>query len=328
MLNFYKKLGPISYKNILIALDIDTSLSNQNKIEFSSFKGLNDCTENDLAFLYDDYELPLSYIRPKGIIISNKRKFVSNFDDITKFIVPDVHSAVAQISNLFYRDFSNTEKNKLKKTRIKKNNNISKSAIIKNGCKIGDNLIVGDGSIIQEGCIIGKDVEIGSNTVVQNSIIGDNVEIENNCSIGQPGFGFSINNIKNSKIYHIGRVIIQDNCYIGSNCTIDRGSFSDTYIGENVYLDNQVHIAHNVSIGSNSIIAGQCGVAGSAKIGNFVRIGGQVGIIGHIQIGNNVDIAAKSGVRNSIEDNQKIMGDPAINMFTHLKKTLKKNKAN
>ena len=33
-------------------------------------------------------------------------------------------------------------------------------------------------------------------------------------------------------------MIIQDNCYIGSNCSIDRGSFSDTFIGENVYLDD------------------------------------------------------------------------------------------
>ena len=32
-------------------------------------------------------------------------------------------------------------------------------------------------------------------------------------------------------------------------CTIDRGSVSDTIIGKNTYLDNQVHIAHNVKIG-------------------------------------------------------------------------------
>ena len=87
-------------------------------------------------------------------------------------------------------------------------------------------------------------------------------------------------------------------------------------------MDNQVHIAHNVTIGSNSVLAGQCGIAGSANIGSYVRMGGQVGIVGHVNIGNRVEIAAKSGVRNSIEDDQRIMGDPAINMFTHLKKTI------
>ena len=328
MYNFYKKLGPISYNNILSALNISEKSSSYENISFSSFKGLNDCSKNDLTFLYDGHNYSSSIDSPKGIIISKKRKDISNFKNMVTIIVPDVHSSVAKISNLFYRDLSNSEKIKLEKTKIKKNYNISKSAIIKNGCKIGADLTVGDGSVILEGCIIGRNVKIGSNTIIQNSIIGDNVEIENNCSIGQPGFGFAFQNNSNIKIYHIGRVLIQDNCYIGSNCTIDRGSFSDTYIGENVYLDNQVHIAHNVKIGSNSVLAGQCGIAGSVDIGRYVKMGGQVGIVGHVNIGDHVEIAAKSGVRNSIEDNQRIMGDPAINMFTHLKKTLKTNKVN
>lgn len=328
MFNFYKKLGPISYNNILTALDIEEKSSNCKNINFSSFKGLNNCSKNDLTFLYDGRNFSSTIESPKGIIISKKRKDISNFKNIVTIIVSDVHSSVAKLSNLFYRDLSSNEKIKLKKTKIKKDYDISKSAIIKNGCEIGDNLTVGDGSVILEGCIIGSNVKIGSNTIIQNSIIGDNVEIENNCSIGQPGFGFAFQNNSNLKIYHIGRVIIQDNCYIGSNCTIDRGSFSDTYIGENVYLDNQVHIAHNVKIGSNSVLAGQCGIAGSVNIGSYVKMGGQVGIIGHVKIGDHVEIAAKSGVRNNIEDNQRVMGDPAINMFTHLRKTLKNNKVN
>ena len=54
------------------------------------------------------------------------------------------------------------------------------------------------------------------------------------------------------------------------------------------YLDNQIHIAHNVRIGNNSIIAGQVGIAGSSVIGNNVKIGGQAGISGHLKIGDNV----------------------------------------
>jgi UDP-3-O-[3-hydroxymyristoyl] glucosamine N-acyltransferase len=324
--NFYKKLGPISLKDISSVLELDIDNKNISNTRFSSFSSLNDCSENDLTFLYDDFNISEKQNKPKGIIISSKKKDLPFFEDAIKFIVPNVHISVAKISNLFFRDFNPAEKENLKKTNIKNNQNIAKSAIIKNGCKIGEGISIGEGSIIHEGCLIGRNVKIGSNNVIQNSIIGDNVEIENNCSIGQPGFGFAFNNNNNLKIYHIGRVIIQNNCSIGSNCTIDRGSFSDTSLGENVYLDNQVHIAHNVTIGSNSILAGQCGIAGSTNIGNYVRMGGQVGVIGHVSIGNNVDIAAKSGVRNSIKDNQKIMGDPAINMFTHLKKTLKNNK--
>ena len=117
----------------------------------------------------------------------------------------------------------------------------------------------------------------------------------------------------------IGRVLLQSKVSIGSGCTIDRGSFSDTIIGENTYLDNLCHVAHNVEIGNNSAFAAMTGIAGSAKIGNHVLTGGQAGIAGHIKIGNNVHIAAKSGVFQSIDDDETVMGNPAVNKYKFIK---------
>ena len=114
----------------------------------------------------------------------------------------------------------------------------------------------------------------------------------------------------------------EDNVEIGCNNTIDRGSISNTIIGQNTYLDNQVHVAHNVNIGKNCIITGQVGFAGSSKIGNHVQIGGQAGISGHIKVGNNVKIGGGSGVIKNITDNSKVMGYPAKD----IRKFLKENK--
>ena len=124
---------------------------------------------------------------------------------------------------------------------------------------------------------------------------------------------------KNIKFPHIGRVIIEDEVEIASGCTVDRGSVDDTVIGKNTYLDNQVHIAHNVKIGSNCMIAGQVGFAGSSTIGNGVSIGGQAGISGHLKIGNNVKIGGGSGVVKNIGDNQIVMGYPAVSIKEFLK---------
>jgi UDP-3-O-[3-hydroxymyristoyl] glucosamine N-acyltransferase len=165
MFNFYKKLGPFSYFDILSALNIDDDSSTYSKISFNSFEGFKNSTKNDLTFIYDDYDISKLDIKAKGIIISNKRKDKSRLDNIVKFEVSDVHSSVAKISNLFYRDFDNIEKNKFQKTKISYDGNISKTAIIKNGCQIGDNFSIGDGSIISEGCVIGKNVKIGANTL-------------------------------------------------------------------------------------------------------------------------------------------------------------------
>ena len=130
------------------------------------------------------------------------------------------------------------------------------------------------------------------------------------------------NKSKNLRYPHIGSVIIEDNCEIGCGSTIDRGSMSNTVIGKNTYLDNQIHIAHNVKIGQNSIIAGQVGIAGSSILGENVKIGGQAGISGHLKIGNNVEIGGGSGVIKDIPDNTKVMGYPSKS----IRKFLSENK--
>jgi len=177
---------------------------------------------------------------------------------------------------------------------------------------LGKNTIIGSNTILEHDVKIGENCIIGSNIIIKNSIIGNRVVLQDNCKIGQKGFGFIPLGKKNIKFPHIGRVIINDDVEIGSGCTIDRGSIDDTCIGSNTYLDNQVHMAHNVKIGSNCMIAGQVGFAGSSIIGNNVSIGGQAGISGHLKIGDNVKIAGGSGVIKDIKNNQIVMGYPAI----------------
>ena len=138
--------------------------------------------------------------------------------------------------------------------------------------------------------------------------------IQDGCKIGLKGFGFIPLKGKNLRFPHIGKVIINDNAEIGANCTIDRGSMNDTVIGKNTFLDNQVHVAHNINIGNNCMIAGQVGFAGSSSIGNNVSIGGQAGVSGHLKIGNNVKIGGDSGVIKDIQDGNVVMGYPAVSL--------------
>ena len=67
------------------------------------------------------------------------------------------------------------------------------------------------------------------------------------------------------------------------------------------------------------MIAGQVGFAGSSIIGDNVSIGGQAGVSGHLKIGNNVKIGGGSGVVKDVQDNEVIMGYPAVPLKTFLK---------
>ena len=322
--SFFKNLGPISFTKIKehlkctpINIDKDSSFN-----ELTSIKNLN---KKGLSFLIDD-NISRENIVSNGAIICSQscnRKFKDNDPLI---IVNDVHSAVAKLSNIFYRPFTFDEIESFDEPKIDSNCNIAESAVIENGSIIGKNVNIGAGCYVGCNSIIGDNTIIDCNTIITNSIIAEHVYIGRNSSIGQQGFGFAISNSKNIKIFHIGRVILQAGVYIGSNCTIDRGSFGDTIIGQNTYFDNQCHIAHNVIIGNNCIFAAMTGIAGSANIGNHVMTGGQVGIAGHLKIGNNVKIAAQSGVLKDIDDDSSVMGHPAINKFKYLRK-YKKNYA-
>ena len=178
-------------------------------------------------------------------------------------------------------------------------------------------------TIIEQNVTVGDNCVIGSQIVIRNSLIGKGVVIQDGCKIGLKGFGFIPIKEKNLRFPHIGKVLIKDNAEIGANCTIDRGSINDTEIGQNTFLDNQVHVAHNIKIGNNCMIAGQVGFAGSSVIGDSVSIGGQAGVSGHLKIGNNVKIGGGSGVVKDIQDGSIVMGYPAVSLKDFIRSSKK-----
>lgn len=135
--------------------------------------------------------------------------------------------------------------------------------------------------------------------------------IHSGARIGQDGFGFAISTKGHLKIPQIGSVRIGDNVEIGANTTIDRGSLSDTVIGEGTKVDNLVQIAHNVVIGRHCIIVAQSGIAGSTELGDFVVMGAQSGVLGHIKVGGGAQIAGMAHVTDDVEAGTKMGGTPA-----------------
>ena len=287
----------------------------KSNIKINSVATLNKSNKYDLTF-FDNIKYKDFAVNTKAsFCITNEKlkKFLP--DSIEKIIVKNVLFELAKVlkklypsADVDYPDTSLKLSSKGKFKHVKFGNNV----LVGKNVKIGRNTLVGPNSIIEHDVIIGKNCVIGPDVILKNSIIGDNVVIQSGCKIGLKGFGFIPIKDENFKFPHIGRVLINSNVEIASGCTIDRGSVDDTEIGKNTYLDNQVHIAHNVKIGSNCMIAGQVGFAGSSTIGNNVSIGGQAGISGHLTIGNNVKIGGGSGVVKDIEDNQIVMGYPAV----------------
>ena len=321
---FFKKIKKISINEICKKLKINNII--KKNIYLNDIKTLDDANKNDLTFLHSSKYLRL-IPKIKSNFIITASKFQAYLPNKNILLVNNVLLAVASITELFYPDSLNDNFKYIKSTNQKlvksKKITIGSNVLIGRNVKIGNNTFIGHNSIIEDNVTIGKNCSIGSNVILKKTIVGNNVTILDGAVIGKKGFGFFPKKGKNLRYPHIGMVIIKDNAEIGSNNTIDRGSLGNTIIGENTFLDNQVHIAHNVKIGKNCIIAGQVGFAGSSEIGDNVLIGGQAGISGHLKIGNNVQIGGGSGVIKNIPDNTKVMGYPAKDIKLFLKENKK-----
>ena len=322
---FFKNHGPFRVSEIIKFLKLNLkSLDKDIKIE--NVKDLVSSNENDLTFFHSK--------KYKDVAKQTKASFCLTTESLKNelpqhckaIVVENVLVAISNITSLFYPDSINDDFDEslipIFETKFNEKVTFGKNVLLGTNVKIGLNCKIGHNTIIEKNVVIGDNCSIGSNNIIRNTLIKNNVKILDNCVIGKHGFGFFPIKNNNLRYPHIGVVLIEDDCEIGCAATIDRGSMSNTIIGKNTYLDNQIHIAHNVKIGENSIIAGQVGIAGSTTIGNNVKIGGQAGISGHLNIGSNVEIGGGSGVIRDIPDNTKVMGYPAKN----IRKFLRDNK--
>jgi UDP-3-O-[3-hydroxymyristoyl] glucosamine N-acyltransferase len=193
-------------------------------------------------------------------------------------------------------------------------------AVIDDGAKIGDRVILYPGVYVGKGAIIDDDSVIYPNVSIGVKVkIGKRVIIHAGTEIGSDGFGFVTEEGRHYKIPQIGGVVIEDDVEIGGNCCIDRATLGNTVIKKGTKIDNQVQVAHNVTIGEHCLLASQVGIAGSSTLGNYVVFGGRVGVADHTHVGDGVMAGGGSAVTKDVESGQIIAGFNAMPIRNWLK---------
>ena len=318
---FFINNGPFKISEILKILKIELKI--EENLLVKDIQDLYNADKDCITFFHSKKYNQIAKKTKASYCITTQNLKDYLPKNCTPIVVENVLISTSLITQKFYPNSIEDEYDisavDIRDTTLKDIVTAGKNVLVGDNVKIGKNCLIGHNSIIERNVQIGDNCKIGSNTILRNSVIKDNVTILDNCVIGKKGFGFFPSQNKNLRYPHIGIVIINENSEIGCGSTIDRGSLSNTEIGKNTFLDNQIHIAHNVKIGENTIIAGQVGIAGSSIIGNNVKIGGQAGISGHIKVGDNVEIGGGSGVIKDVPENTKVMGYPAKSIRAFLK---------
>jgi UDP-3-O-[3-hydroxymyristoyl] glucosamine N-acyltransferase len=296
--------------SILKKIQGDFELKNFNNQCFNNFASINDAKENSLVFISNTNLNKISLIKttPSRIIIldGNDDIIYEDYKDKAFIITNSPRTIFSRIINyvLSEQEQSNTIGNKntfvSPKAEIGKNTSIGIGTIIGNA-KIGCGCIVSNNVIIEDDCIIGDNVFIGNNVFIGAKALS--------IISGEP------QSVREG-IPQLGGVLIEDNVHIDSFSTIQRGTFGNTCIRENVKIDSYVQIAHNVEIEKNTTIIGHSKISGSVKIGIDTFIGQSVTIADGILIGSRVFICMGSVVIRNVSDGIKVSGNPAKPIFS------------
>ena len=247
-------------------------------------------------------------------VIASDSEILNDLDGI---IVDNPKLAMVKILDYFSPQYSSQKG--IHKTAIidadavlGKGVSIGPYSIIDRGVVIGDNTVIGANNVINADTVIGCDSEIENSIHLHHrTIIGDRCLIHSGTVIGCDGFGFFTQNDINYKVPQNGNVTIGNDVELGANCTIDRGTIGETTIGDMCKFDNNVQIAHNVSIGKGCLLTAHVTIAGSTKVGEFCSFGGQAGAIDHISIGDRAILACYTVAMKDLTGGKIYAGAPA-----------------
>lgn len=305
----------MSYELVELSKIADLELDNipNNPIYIKNIKSLKFATKNSLSFFVNKkYLTDYENSNAAAFLVS---KELSPYIKKPKLVASDPYDALIKI----IKHVSLVPQNHVR--FISEKAHISSSVILGKNIMIYPNVFIDEKSSIADnvqiypGVFVGKNVSIGENvilypnvTIHENSIIGKNCILNSGSIIGSDGFGWIKRDKEWIKVPQIGRTVLKDDCEVGSNTVIDRGTIQDTVISQGVKLDNNIQIGHNCFINENTIIAGCVGIAGSVHIGKECMIGGGVKISDHSIIEDNVTISGGTVVYGKLKKNNRYTG--------------------
>lgn len=169
--------------------------------------------------------------------------------------------------------------------------------------------------------VIGDNVVIGAYTSIKSgTVIGNNVNIMDNCVIGTPAFYYFGDGDKKQLVTSNGGVIIEDNVVLHNGVIVEKGVIGgNSILGRNTKIDQNTVIGHDTHIENDCIIALNGMFAGWTHIGEKTFVGISVSTAPAVSIGKRCKISIGSVVTTDVLDDTHVSGNFAINHDAFIK---------
>lgn len=188
-------------------------------------------------------------------------------------------------------------------------------------------------AVIDRDSVIGMEASIGPNSVIEKSIIGDNVIIDSGVKVYEGTvIGNNVHILSGTVIGSIGtlwtwdraermipcnqtgKVIIEDEVFVASNVSIARGSYENTptIIGKGTMISNGTAIGHSSVIGTFNHFGNNVTLGGSVKTGDKCFFGSGSVVRPHITIPESTIVGAGAVVvKDYFKTGLVLAGNPA-----------------
>jgi UDP-N-acetylglucosamine acyltransferase len=169
---------------------------------------------------------------------------------------------------------------------------IHSTAIIGTGAIIAESAEIGPYAVIGEQVSVGSGTKIGPHVVIDgHTIIGENCHIFSGASIGQAPQSISYKD-------EPSQVNIGNGVTIREYVTIHRGTNGGTTsLGDDCYIMNYAHIAHDCQLGKGVIMANSATLAGHITVGDGTVMAGVCVFHQFVRIGRMCMISGMTGSR-------------------------------
>jgi UDP-3-O-[3-hydroxymyristoyl] glucosamine N-acyltransferase len=191
---------------------------------------------------------------------------------------------------------------------------IHSTAIIHPDAHIGEGVHIGAYAVVGR-CSIGEGAVIQAHVVIMDGcVIGRRVQVESNSCLGATGVAWVWGeNGERIVLPQLGKVVIEDDVFLGTDVTIVRGMFNEaTTIGQGSMIAHGSKVGHSVVMGRDCHVANNVSIAGSARIGDKSFLGAGCSIRPHTTLADGTIVGVGAAVVKDVTEPGAILaGVPA-----------------